>query len=73
MLGTNGTKSLPVLHAPTVGVQDNGPGVLEALVDKHLMVLPVQLGDLDGVLPLVTPVKVAASPVQRNAIWTLNS
>lgn len=55
-----------------VRIQYNGPGVLETIVDKYLVVLSIQLGDFYSVLPLITPVQVAANPVQCNAVRTLN-
>ncbi|MPC12438.1 hypothetical protein E2C01_005135 [Portunus trituberculatus] len=59
-------------HSPIVGIQHNGTGVQQVLVDKHLVVLPIQLGHFNGVLSLVTPVQVAANPVQRDAVRTLH-
>lgn len=54
--------------SPVSDVHSHGAWLPQAAVDQDGAVRPVQLGHLDGVPPLVTPVEVPSDPVHRQAV-----
>lgn len=60
------------VHVAVVRIQHNSSRILETGGDQGLPVLPIELGNLDGIFALVTPVQVTAHPVQRYAVRALN-
>ena len=55
-------------EVPGGGVDRDGPGLLESLGQDDPPVLPIQVGDLDGVAAFVAPVQVPADPIHGQPV-----
>ena len=61
------------MKLPSHGVDNDGSGVDKVLVKEHLPVGSVQRWHFDGVRARVSPEHITSNPVDRNALWRVQT